>query len=334
MGSVAAEHRDWQASADPGQASRRFILANPRSFRMGGRNRGQRIEQIANDHQTPLFRVQGPTEIAAVLSQVQPGPSDQLIIVGGDGTLQAAVSELAGPAEQGLAPTLCMLGGGRTNFTARDLGSHARLLCSLEQLLTSPADWQSSERPVLRISGSEHGTLHGFFVAGALVDAVIRDLHAFRLRGGPLRRSNLSTPWRLLQLGVLALIGRQRFALPELSITAEGLGEARGSMRIFLATSLQHDKGLLNPYADRGQGQLRVTAIRAGAQNFWLRLPRLLTGRLDPAHGPEKGFLSGRASGLQVSGLASICLDGQEYPLDPSEALEIDTGPVFRFLHP
>ena len=313
---------------------RRFILANPHSFRMAARNRSQRIDQIAEARQIPIYRVHGPVEIAAALAEIQPGPSDQLIVIGGDGTLQAVVSELAAKAERDHAPALCMLGGGRTNFTARDLGSHERLLAALEHLIARPEDWSSTERPVLRISGSEHGTLYGFFVAGALVDAAIRDCHAYRARGGWWRQSHAGTPWRLLQLGLLALSGRRRFPLPELQLQADGLGELSGSTRILLVTSLQHESGLLNPYAALGSGPVRVTAIQRGARGFWRRLPALLTGRLALADGPGQGYLSGNAPRLRVSGLASVCLDGQEYPLDPARTLDIEAGPVFRFLQP
>lgn len=302
---------------------------------MASRNRAQRIARIAKDHQIPVYQVQGPAEIAAALAEVCPGPTDQLIIVGGDGTLQATVSELAAQAEAGRAPALCMLGGGRTNFTARDLGSHDRLLGSLQHLIDRPTDWHTTMRPVLRLRGSEHGTLYGFFVAGALVDAVIRDCHAYRAAGsGWLRQGHAGTPWRLIQLAALGLVGRKRFALPELEVAAESLGQTRGTVRILLVTSLQHDSGILNPYAARGSGAVRVTAIQHGARSFWRRLPALLVGRLNLADSPECGYLSGNTAGLSVSGLSSICLDGQQYQLDPGRTLEIDAGPAFRFLHP
>lgn len=314
---------------------RRIILANPRSFRMASHNRLQRIDQLAQRAAVPLHAVHDPSEIAAVLSAASLGAHDLLIIIGGDGTLQAAVSELAPQAAAGLAPRLCMLGGGRTNFTARDLGSHQRLLGSLQHLLDTPAAWREVERPTLRISGSEHGELHGFFIAGALVDAVIRDCHEFRARSrGWLATGHAATPWRLAQLAVLGLVGRKRFGLPELQIEAEGLGALDGTMRILLITSLLHHTGLLNPYAERGDGAVRFTAIAQTAAGFWRRLPALLGGRFAAQLQPENGYLSGSTQRLSLSGLASICLDGQEYELNPQARLLIEAGPMFRFLQP
>jgi len=321
--------------AAPQIEPRSLILVNPRSFRMASRNRLERIDRLAHARRIPLYAVHGPEEIAAALADAAPGPDDRLIIIGGDGTLQAAVSALAPAAEQCRAPSLCMLGGGRTNFTARDLGSHRRLLGSLEHLLTKPAAWKAADRAVLRLAGDRQGPLYGFFVAGALVDAVIRDCHAYRARSvGRLRTGQIATPWRLMQLAWLAASGRKRFPLPMLKLQAQGLGTLSGPIRILLLTSLQHESGLLNPYAARGEGLVRLTAVHAQAPAFWPGLPRLLRGRFGPQQSLDQGYLSGNAQAVMVSGLSSLCLDGQEYSLDPDCELRVEAGPTFRFLHP
>lgn len=335
MNPVAARTLDCARAAEQAAAQRRFILANPNSFRMSRRNRLQRIDALARTHKLPLYTVRGPAEIAAALADIQAGPADQLIIIGGDGTLQAAVSELAAQAEAKQAPQLIMLGGGRTNFTARDVGSHDRLLGALTHLLQQPDDWQAVERAALKISGSAHGDLYGFFVAGALVDSVIRDCHKHRARSRNRLSTGLAaTPLRLSQLAVLGLIGRKKFDLPSIHLETSDLGRLEGRTRILLLTSLQHASGLLNPYAARGTGPVRVTAILDRAPGFWRRLPGLLRGRFPDIAAPLNGYLSGSTAALRLRGLPSICLDGQEYRLDSNTTLQVEAGPVFRFLHP
>ncbi|MGY6554478.1 MAG: diacylglycerol kinase family protein [Wenzhouxiangella sp.] len=335
MALAAAQTGDRTHAAEQATPARRFILANPHSFRMASRNRLQRINRLAQAHKLPLYTVHGPEQIAAALADIKPGPADQLIIIGGDGTLQAAVSELAEPAAAGRAPGLVVLGGGRTNFTARDLGSHDRLLGSLEHLIQQPEDWRPMPRTVLKISGSPNGDLYGFFVAGALVDSVIRDCHEHRSRSKTrLGTGLLATPLRLSQLALLALIGRARFQLPTIKLEAGALGTVEGKTRILLLTSLHHVSGALNPYAARGTGPVRVTAILDHAPGFWRRLPGLLRGKLSAKATPRQGYLSGSTDALRLSGLPSICLDGQEFSLNPAAPLTVEAGPVFRFLHP
>ncbi len=330
-----SRRRARKAPAAAPAPMRTVILANPNSFRMAIGKHLAQVDRLARAGAMSLYPVQSPADIASALAEAAPGVDDRLVIIGGDGTLQAVVTELVAPAERGQAPTLCMLGGGRTNLTARDLGSHRRVLQRLEQLSTRPSEWHCSWRSVLRLGGSQHGPLYGFFVAGALVDAVIRDCHAYRARSrGWLRTGHGATPWRLSQLGLQALSGRSRFELPSLAVRADGLGSLSGPCRILLLSTLHHQGAGLSPYADRGQGPLRVTAIHQQAQAFWRHLPGLVAGRLAAGLGPQTGYLSGRSHRVQVLGLPSICLDGQEFALDPERPLQVEAGPDFRFLHP
>ncbi|TVS12328.1 MAG: hypothetical protein EA419_05190 [Wenzhouxiangella sp.] len=335
MTSLAAAHVSNPISPAPERRSpRTVILVNPDSFRMSGANRLARITRFVDGRGITLYRAHGPDEIATALGRAELDARDRLIVIGGDGTLQATVTCLADQAENGSAPILCMLGGGRTNFTARDLGSHARLFRSLEQLIDSPDSWTVEQRRVLQLGSATHGTLYGFFVAGALVDEIIRDCHEYRRKKkGWLRSGHPATLWRVAQLALLGLSGRRSFHQPKLRIEADGLGALDGHVRLVLLSSLEHAGGI-DPYADRGTGALRLTVIGADARRFWRRLPALVRGRFHPDQNPASGYLSGRTRRLRLQGLPSICLDGQEFSLDPDETLTVQAGPAFRFLRP
>lgn len=313
----------------------RLILVNPHSFRMG---RGDRLDQVraltqASDAELEL--VSGPADIARQLEKHDPGSDDLLVIIGGDGTLQATVSHLAEQSHESDFPRLLVLGGGRTNFTARDLGSHGRLLPLLRRALQTPESLQMETRRPLRLQLPGQPPLYGFFVAGALVDHVIRDCHRYRASGrGWLRTGHPSSAWRVLQLAMLGLIGRSEYRPPLMRVDAAGLGTVASPMRIVLLSSLLHSHGRLDPYADRGQGGLRLTAITSQAKGFWRSLPALLQGHFKDTMQVSQGYLSGRADMVQVEGLPSICLDGQEYTLDTRQVLQVTAGPSFGFLRP
>jgi len=102
-------------------------------------------------------------------------------------------------------------------------------------------------------------------------------------------------------------------------------------MRLLLATTLLHRTGALDPYAPRGHGPLRLTAVTAGAHRFWSALPRLLTGRYSTAMTADKGYLSGRCERVRITGLAGYVLDGERFDTDPARPVEIVPGPVLRF---
>lgn len=331
--SVPSENAASRAiSADPASAC---ILVNPRSFRISGGARLDRVCQTARAAGTPVHIVHDPDEIESALATLGADPPQRLVIIGGDGTVQAAVSALIdSPARP--TPPLLVLGGGRTNFTARDLGTHRSLVGLLGHALHKPEALNCTQRRILTIAQPARNlTLHGFFVAGALVDHVIRDCHRYRTRHrGWLRTGHPSSAWRVLQLAVLGALGRSRFRPRPMRIDAGPLGSLEQPMRILIASSLAHGRGWIDPYASRGSGAVRLTAIGAQARRLSSTLPGLLRGHLPDALQPDAGYLSGRTEQVVLQGLDAVCVDGQEYDLDPSLDVVLRAGPEFRFLTP
>jgi hypothetical protein len=103
---------------------------------------------------------------------------------------------------------------------------------------------------------------------------------------------------------------------------------------LLLATTLLHRTGLLNPYAARGDGEVRVTSVSRDAHSFWRLLPRLLTGRYLKSMSADNGYLSGRCDSVRVDGLAGYSLDGEAFDTDPSRPVVISAGPRLRFIRP
>ena len=115
-------------------------------------------------------------------------------------------------------------------------------------------------------------------------------------------------------------------------INAEHLGQLDQPIRLLMTSTLHHQRGPINPYADRGMGPVRLTAISDRAKGFWQSLPGLLRGRLHDSKNPSVGYLSGRCKQLTLSGLVSACIDGQESEFCPDEPVTIRADSTFRFL--
>lgn len=311
-----------------------MILLNPRSFRMSLRGRLARIEAVANREKVPIRQVSGPEEIRSELLEGLSAGLDLLVIIGGDGTLQAAVSILADISDGENCPEILVLGGGRTNYTARDIGTHSNLLNTLETALKDPGQLKHSVRHTLVVEQTDIEPAHGFFVAAGLVDFVIRDCHRYRKGGSsPFRQGHISSAWRVMQLAVLGLLKRISYKPPELMIEADTLGKLDGPIKLLLMTSLHHRTEFVDPYAERGSGQVRLTAVNRGASAFWRRLWRLVRGRYHRSMNADNGYLSGRTDRIRIHGLCQLSLDGQELDFDPDHQLTVRTGPAFHFLH-
>lgn len=311
-------------------------LINPLSFRMSLHDRATRSAQRVRAHGGQVFEVTDLDQIERALAQALQKSVQYLVIAGGDGTLQGAVSYLARHLEADKMPALFLLSAGRTNYVAEDIGTRSHFLETLERILTTPGDeLHPVERPTLKLQHPSIGEQHGFFMAGAMVDEVIRYVHRWQARRDNwLRRRHLASTAGVLSIGLRWALRRHRFDLPRLVIDADGLGHLDASCRFLMLSSLNHDSSLVDPYARRGEGSLRITAVRARAKRLPLRLPNVARGRFSAGMNEQNGYISGRCSSIVIKNITSITLDGQEFDLDESHPLEVSPGPVFRFLRP
>ena len=286
-------------------------------------------------HGGEVFEVTGLHDIEQALEQIQRSGIGRLVIAGGDGTLQGAVSWLGRNLTEDRLPDLILLAAGRTNYVAADVGTATHFVETLDKVLEAPlADLHPVQRHTLVCRHPSIPEQHGFFLAAALIDQVIRHAHREQPTGGARIRQYAASSVSVLRLLTRAALGRHRFALPQLRIEIDGLGRIEGKQRFVLATSLPLEAHRVDPYADRGAGAVRLTAIGADAHAWRRRLPRILFGRFSDEMDPDSGYLSGRCDRARLAGIDAITLDGQEFDLDPDQALELATGPCLRFLRP
>jgi len=333
---MSSPESSLQAIGMPHPAARLTALINPLSFRMSLRDRAARSAERVREHGGQVFEVTDLADIEHALAQALRRSVGYLVIAGGDGTLQGAVSYLARHLEPSGMPELILLSAGRTNYVAEDIGTRSHFLETLERILSTPAErLHPVERPTLKLEHPSIGEQHGFFMAGAMVDEVIRYVHRWQAqRETWLRRRHAASTAGVLSIGLRWALRRHRFDLPRLVIDTDGLGRLDDSCRFLMLSSLNHDSSLVDPYAQRGDGPLRITAIRAGAKRLPLRLPAVVRGQFSREMNETNGYISGRCNNVVINSIKSITLDGQEFDLDERHPLKISPGPVFRFLRP
>jgi hypothetical protein len=147
-----------------------------------------------------------------------------------------------------------------------------------------------------------------------------------------LRTGTAGTVWSLLKLVVPVLLGARKASLDELQVEVRSHEALAAPARLLLATTLQRRRGFFDPFADRGSGILRVTAVAARGMRFWGRLPWIAAGRFTAAMDTAHGYMSGRCAALTVRGLSSYTLDGEEFDADPARPVVLRSGPPLTFL--
>ena len=309
------------------------LIVNPLSFR-ASRGLAAQATTLALAYGAEVVTVGSPEALVSAVEAILSRRQKRVMVLAGDGTVRAVIDQLAALPAGSWIPDLLVLAGGRTNLTAADLVPGGTALVTLERALRLSAAqrWDSAvvERCVLCIEQAPAPARYGFWVGAALIDGVIRRTHAHRVGGGAMKTGHLSTLTSVLRMAFLGLCGRSGLACPVLTIEAGPLGRLHAPVRLLLATTLQHRRGLFDPYASRADDDLRLTAVSRRARRFWPSLPRLLTGRFSRTMTTADGYLSGGCERAEITGLSGYSLDGEAFDTDPSRPVLLRRGPRLR----
>jgi len=258
-------------------------------------------------------------------------PDDLLVINGGDGSVQRALTVLLADPAAAPLPRIACLPGGSTNMTAYDLNRHRRMgdcLASLRRLVPAPAAAAPAPRPVVRVTTRSTAQCGLFFGAGTIVQGVEYFQERPRAAGG---RHELAAGAALARTVWGIARGEPPFSKP-LAATLCGPPlwpeVTTLCLRLVLATTLDRLFLGIRPYWGDAAEPLKVTAVERRAPGFLRRLPRLLGGRPDPSMTAANGYHSGRAAALHLTFRGSYTLDGELFPAADDRMRVCATEPV------
>ena len=334
--SNAVSRRAAAAPAEPASGEcPPCILVNPRSFSASRGGLAERAARLGRAYGADVIRAADSAEIDAAMDLLIARQQQRVVLVAGDGTLRAVVDRLAAAAASVPRPHLLVLGGGRANLVSRDFGERGNVLRKLETALQSWRDGiplGTEVRHVLEVVQPPAPRRLGFFLGAGLVDYAIRACRRDRMSGGMLWQSKAATYLTLLRLTVPAMLGRLEPLIDDLHVRVPGREALHDAAHLLIATTLQRRQGAVDPYAARGRGVVRFTAVAARGMGFWARLPLVVTGRFTRGMDAEHGYLSGSCDALEVEQLSTYTLDGEEFTADPARPVMIRQGPAVTFL--
>jgi hypothetical protein len=327
-----------ESAVAAGDATRPCLLVNPRSYRASRHGLARRAERLARAANLEVRHVTTPPTLRAVLEDLRQRGQQQLWILSGDGTLHALAEYLAALPEGQWSPSLLLLAGGRANVVPRECGGYPAMP-ALRRALSAHAGGQPLQEGrlcTLRIAQQGQPVRHGFLVAGAMILEGVRACAENHRRGEGWRHNGfIADPMVLLKLGMQVLVGRSPLPpYPHVTVRMPGIGEMSAPLRVLVAATLEMHSALYNPFAARGNGPLRLTAVAAGAKPFWRNVPAMIRGRFSQDMDLAHGYLSGRAARAELLGVAGYALDGEIFAADPALPLELSAGPALRVLRP
>lgn len=262
------------------------------------------------------FELTDIADIPQALSMFADARVSTLVINGGDGTVQAALSSLVNDRPFEIPPPIAVLPGGKTNMIAADLGMRGKPERQVKRLLKRMRRRRRAPKKVERnlialdMGDGAPPRLGMFFGTAGVVNGLLwcrRRVHPLDL---PSWAAHLAALW-LLIFAAIARQERSPLRSEPLTVHLDGGETMRGRYSIVLATTLDHLLFRLRPYGRTGPGALGFSAVEAGGGAMWRAFLALLAGRF--SNGGVDGLHVRRTDHLEVEGNEPITLDGEIY---------------------
>jgi diacylglycerol kinase family enzyme len=311
------------------------LLSNPKST--GNRSLLPRVRSFCAEHQDIFhYEVEHVDQIGTALKTIARVKPKVLVVNGGDGTVQAALTELYHGGHFGDdIPPVAVLPNGKTNLIALDLGAEGDPIHALERVLelvrTDMLPHIVSRELIALSQGGAQRPVLGMFLGGAgLADIMLFCRHKIYPLGLPNGFSHLLTAIAAL---VSILFGLRAAFLPPkpvpVRVSVHRDGQLQGRFAFLMVTTLQ--RLLLRGYAPTSAGQtggLQLMAIERQPMTLLKALFAALLGRLGQRR--VQGIHVERGDEIRIEGdQSSVILDGELFQAERDRPIVLKpTAPV------
>ena len=263
------------------------LLSNPRAS--GNQSMLPRVRSFCAAHKDVFhYEVERVEQIGAALKSIARVKPKVLVINGGDGTVQAALTELYQCVHfKGELPPVAVLPNGKTNLIAHDLGADGDAIEALERVLelarTDMALHIVSRELISLSDGAPGGRAAiGMFLGGAgLVDTILYCRHKIYPLGLPNGIAHalavLATLFAVVT-GITAKFLPPRPARVKISVLSQG--QLQGHFQVLMVTTLE--RLLLHGHnATPGRaGALQLMAVERSPMAILRAIVAAVRGRL------------------------------------------------------
>jgi hypothetical protein len=314
------------------------LLSNPHST--GNQALLPQVRAFCDLHKDIFhYEVEDVAQIACAMKTIARVRPKVLVINGGDGTVQAALTEIHHGGHFGPnPPPVAVLPNGKTNLIAHDLGAVGDPLEALERVLALVRTDMvphivSRELISLTGGGGEDGArpVLGMFLGGAgLADTILYCRHKIY----PLGLPNWAAHGLTLLLGLVSVIvGRSSRLLPAkwapIKVTVTKSGEMQGRFALVMVTTLE--RLLLNGSMSgtgRSAGAMQLLVIERNLLSILGALAAGILGRLGRHR--MRGVHIERGDEIRIEGHRSnVILDGEMFQAHSGRPIVLrPTAPV------
>jgi hypothetical protein len=285
------------------------------------------------------YEVEEMDQIAKALEMIARVKPKVLVINGGDGTVQSALTELYhGGHFEGTPPPVAVLPNGKTNLIALDLGVEGDPLEALAQIMEA-AKGDLSEHIIVReliaLSDDSEGArpVLGMFLGGAgLAETILYCRHKIYPLGLPNGLSHFLTAIAVI---FSTFVGVKASFLPArskpVSISFIRNGELQGTFAVLIVTTLE--KLLLGGQAgnSKQRGLMKFLAVDQAPMAMLKMMAASLRGKLGQTAMTGVHFQQGDVIRID-SEQSSVVLDGEVFEVYLGSPIVLRSTPPVSFL--
>ena len=297
------------------------ILNNPLS---GGNRSGlKKIREAAAAAQPEVLQreVQTPSDVSETLADFARREVNIVVVNGGDGTVQAALTAIFHDCFFETKPPLAVLpSAGTTSMIAGDVGLKGSRMSALQRLFnwarTNDDSATIIQRPVLKVQMPSLKTpIYGmFFGAAAIYQATHFCLQKVHTRGV---RGEIGAGVALARfLWAVFLKDRNVVSSVPIAISLNQNSPQKKEYLLVLITTLQRLFLGLRPFWGSQPKPLHYTAVDAHPRHFLQALPSAMRGHQNRHTTPTNGYVSHNIDEAQLTLDSGFNLDGELYNPD------------------
>ena len=310
------------------------VITNPGSQK-NKRGLGEMVQLLEGAPNARHVVLEKITDIRGILADFARAEVEVVAVAGGDGTVQAALTELFGRRPFAQAPLLAVVPRGMTNMIAADVGLRrqglARLLAATPDALAAA----SATRRILRVENALNlEPQYGMFFGGA---GICRAIDACRTRVHPLKLE-ADTAVAVTLAGLLGgwLLrggkgGDGIFYGDRITMTLDDRRSETMESLVILATTLDRLILRSRPFWGGGSGHLRFTAIGYPPQGLLRYAWRVLYGG-EQRKLPAETYLSRTNDRVALAMDCPFTLDGEIFQPTPGRELVLTAADEARFV--
>jgi diacylglycerol kinase family enzyme len=303
--------------------------------------RSNRVQSILGDllhvaRQFPSLRtavLNGIVGLDRALGDFSRAKADTVIVAGGDGTIQAALTDSINMRRFDKAPNYVALPCGMTNVIAADCGLQGQPVDSFDRFMwrRGRGAVKSVRRSLMGVTIGDRAPIYGFFLgAGAFHTAVKFSRSEIQSKGA---KRSLALGLSIGGAVINAAFG-ERPTTPPLVATIDSDGapiEGEQRLTLALATTLRKLMLGVYPFWGKGEGALAVTTVGFPAAHMARAAPTVLRGK-SASWFANAGYHSWRSKSLNADFEGSFVFDGEIFDVKKGERVVIDTAHDTDFL--